>query len=107
MRSPRAATVWVLVLLLVFALVPASGAEEAGSSSGPTLGEGWSLAGGAGGPVLVYTPSEALPMGDARPEFRDGDDLLGYPVERNGRLELALTPAALATIESPSAWLSG
>ena len=107
MRSPRAATVWVLVLLLVFALVPASGAQEAASPSGLTLGEGWSLEGSAGGPVLVYTPSEALPMGDARPEFRDGDNLLGYPVERDGRLELALTPAALATVESPSAWLSG
>jgi hypothetical protein len=107
MRSPRAATVWVLVLLLVFALTPVSGAEEAASPFGLTLGVGWSLEGSAGGLVLVYTPSATLPMGDARPEFRDGDALLGYPVERNGRLELALTPAALATVESPSAWLSG
>ncbi len=107
MRSPRAATVWVLVLLLVFALVPASGAEEAASASGPTLGEGWTVEGSGAGPVLVYTPSEALPMGDARPEFRNGDALLGYPTERNGRLELVLTPVMLAGLESPSAWLSG
>ena len=57
--------------------------------------------------MLVYTPDEALPLRDARPEFRDGDALLGYPAQRDGRLELALTPAALAALGSPSAWLSG
>jgi len=102
MRSPRAAAVWVLALLLVFALTPASGAEEGTATSGPDLGAGWSLEGGATGPVLVFTPAEPLPMRDARPEFRDGDALLGYPLERNGRLELALTSATLASLESPA-----
>jgi hypothetical protein len=107
MRSPRAATVWVLVLLLVFALAPGSGAEESTVAPGPDLGPGWSLQAGAAGPVLVYTPDEALPLRDARPEFRDGDAVLGYPLSRDGRLELALTPATLAALDSPAAWLSG
>jgi len=107
MRSPRAVAAWVLALLLVFTLAPASGAEDGAAAPGPDLGSGWSLETGATGPVLVYTPAEPLPMRDARPEFRDGDALLGYPLERNGRLELALTSATLASLESPSAWLSG
>jgi len=104
MRSMRAAAVWVLVLLLVVALVPAAGAEGAAP---PDLGPGWSLEVGPGGPILAYRPIDPLPLRDARPEFRDGDALLGYPVERDGRLDLTLTPAALAALESPSAWLSG
>ena len=102
MRSPRAATAWALVLLLIVALAPASGAAE-GEASLPDLGAGWTLS----GPVLVFTPDAALPMGNARPEFRDGDDLLGYPSLVDGRLELTLTPAQLALLNSPSAWLSG
>ena len=107
MRSRQAVAAWVLALLLVFALAPASGAEEGATTSGPDLAVGWSLEAGATGPVLVYTPAEPLPLRDARPEFRDGDLVLGYPLQRDGRLELALTPAFLAALESPSAWLSG
>ena len=107
MRSPRAVAAWALALLLVFTLAPASGAEEGAAASGPDLAVGWSVEAGATGPVLVYTPDEALPLRDARPEFRDGDALLGYPAQRDGRLELALTPSAFAALGSPSAWLSG
>ncbi|MCU0280710.1 MAG: hypothetical protein MUE66_02515, partial [Acidimicrobiia bacterium] len=83
------------------------GAAEGDDPAGPDLGPGWSLEGGATGPVLVYTPDEALPLRDARPEFRDGDAVLGYPMQRDGRLELALTPAARAALGSPAVWLSG
>ncbi|MBP1632929.1 MAG: hypothetical protein H6Q11_1217, partial [Acidobacteria bacterium] len=107
MRSPRAALAWALVVLLVLALAPATGAEEPPAPSGPYLGPGWSLEGSAAAPLLVYTPAEALPLRDARPEFRDGDDLLGYPMQQDGRLVLALSPATLAALGSPSAWLSG
>ena len=105
MRSPRPALVGVLVLLLVFALAPASGAAD--GAVGPNLGEGWSITSGPTGPVLVYALDQALPLRDARPEFRDGDALLGYPLQRDGRLELALNPSAPAVLSSPSAWLSG
>jgi hypothetical protein len=46
-------------------------------------------------------------MHDARPEFRDGGRLLGYPLSRDGALELALSAATLASLQAPSAWLSG
>jgi hypothetical protein len=107
MRSSRALTVWVLALLLILSLVPAAGAEEGASTDSPDLATGWSIAGTPANPILVYTLSAALPVRDARPEFRDGEVVLGYPVERGGRLELALTPAQLAALGSPSAWLSG
>ncbi|MBM3694826.1 MAG: hypothetical protein FJW79_02675 [Actinobacteria bacterium] len=104
MRSRRAATAWILILLLVVALVPVAGAEPGGA--GPALPAGWSVEQRAAGPVLVYTLREPLPVRDARPEFRDGEILLGYPLQRPGRLELPVDAATLEALESPSAWLS-
>jgi hypothetical protein len=105
-RRAPGAVVLTLALILGAALVPAALADDAGPTIA-SLGPGWSLEQGADGPVLVYTPERALPLRDARPEFRSGDTLLGYPLERAGRLELVMTPAALAALEAPSAWLSG
>jgi hypothetical protein len=107
MRSPRVAIVWALALLLVLALVPGAGAEDAAGASRPALPAGWSVETGPAGPVLVYALAAPLPLRDARPEFRAGDVLLGYPLQRAGRLELAITPAAAAALTAPSVWLSG
>ena len=107
MRSHAAVTVWVVVLLLAFALVPCAGAGEDQTVSGPAFGAGWSLESSPAGSSLVYTPAAPLPRRDARPEFRDGDRLLGYPRERGGRLELPLNTATAAALTSPSVWLSG
>jgi len=107
MRTPQALAVRLLLFLVVFALMPAVDAQDRAGASGPDLGPGWSLEHEPTGPVLVYTPADPVPLRDARPQFRDGNRLLGYPLERDGRLELALTPVAAAALQSPSAWLSG
>jgi hypothetical protein len=110
MRGPRAATALALILLVLSTLVPGAGAAEGPAATRPGLPDlpaGWSLEIGARGTVLAYAPAEALPVHDARPEFRDGDRILGYPMYRQGRLELALNAVMLAGLESPSAWLSG
>ena len=105
MRGRKPALLLALVALLLSGLAPgAEAGDEAGASALPS---GWSLEAGPAGLLLVYTPAQPLPMGDARPEFRDGDRLLGYSVERQGRLELTVTSALLAGLDSPSAWLSG
>lgn len=110
MRRRRKEMAWLPALLVVLSVFPASSPAGAGprAADGSTgLPAGWSLETGAGGPQLVYTPPEPLPVRGARPEFRDGDRLLGYPLERGGRLELPANARLLAELESPSAWLSG
>ena len=109
MPGHKAATGPVILLLFLCALAPATTAVAAGAPAPglPNLPAGWSLNISAGGLVLVHTPAEPLPLRDARPEFRDGGRLLGYPLERQGRLELPANARLLASLQSPSAWLSG
>lgn len=109
MRRRTAAITLLLLALLLSTLAPGAGAAGNGQTRPglPDLPAGWSLDIEARGTVLAYTPTEPLPLRNARPEFRDGDRVLGYPVQRPGRLELALNAWLLAGLESPSAWLSG
>ncbi|MEU6948664.1 hypothetical protein ABZ957_26065 [Streptomyces sp. NPDC046316] len=44
------------------------------------LPEGWRLTGKGAGRELVWTPTDPVPMGDARVEFFAGNRLLGIPV---------------------------
>ncbi|MFD0366456.1 hypothetical protein [Streptomyces sp. NPDC127114] len=46
----------------------------------PRLPEGWRITGAGAERQLVWTADEAVPMGDARVEFRLGGRLLGFPV---------------------------
>ncbi|QTE02718.1 hypothetical protein [Streptomyces cyanogenus] len=48
-------------------------------SSDAPLPPGWRLAGGGSAPQLVWRSQKPVPMGDARVEFRSGDQLLGVP----------------------------
>ncbi|WP_335935551.1 hypothetical protein [Streptomyces sp. PTD5-9] len=69
---------------------PASNATP-GGPAGP-LPAGWRIAGTGTHRQLVWTAPRAVPMGDARVEFRSGDRLLGRPAagrdRRTFRLEL-------------------
>ncbi|MFI8089778.1 hypothetical protein ACIF9R_15870 [Streptomyces sp. NPDC086080] len=50
------------------------------------LPPGWRIDGAGGAPELVWRAPKAVPMGDARVEFRTGDRLLGVPKPaRDGR----------------------
>ncbi|MFI5940110.1 hypothetical protein ACIBCB_07520 [Streptomyces uncialis] len=58
----------------------AGAAGAAGDSVGVPLPPGWRVSGAGAGRELIWTPSEALPIGDARVEFHSGGRLLGVPV---------------------------
>ncbi|WP_374050238.1 hypothetical protein [Streptomyces roseicoloratus] len=58
---------------------PATASPE-GRDGSPRLPDGWRIAGAGAERQLVWTADEAVPMGDARVEFRLGGRLLGYPV---------------------------
>ncbi|MEU8619121.1 hypothetical protein [Streptomyces sp. NPDC048623] len=49
-------------------------------AAAPRLPEGWRIVGAGAERQLVWTAGEAVPMGNARVEFRDGGRLLGHPV---------------------------
>ncbi|MFI8966441.1 hypothetical protein ACIGO8_30505 [Streptomyces sp. NPDC053493] len=56
------------------------------TASPQDLPAGWRVTGTGADRQLVWTADEAVPMGDARVEFRDGGRLLGYPVAaKDGR----------------------
>ncbi|MFJ4773045.1 hypothetical protein ACIP88_28765 [Streptomyces uncialis] len=55
-------------------------AGAAGDSTGAPLPPGWRTSGTGADRELIWTPTEALPMGDARVGFHAGDRLLGVPV---------------------------
>ena len=58
------------------------------------------------GSELVWTSSVPLRMGGARYEFRAGDHLLGYPVQRGNLLRLSPLPVA-ADLDRLSVWAGG
>jgi len=58
------------------------------------------------GNQLLWTSSVPLRMGGARYEFRAGDHLLGYPVQRGNLLRLSPLPVA-ADLERLSVWAGG
>lgn len=106
MRGWKPAVALFSLMLLVSLAAPGLPVAGASADDPPSLPPGWTVEARAEELVLVYQPA-ALPVHDARPEFRDAGDLLGYPREVAGRLELALSRADLLSLESPSAWLSG
>ncbi|MEV7813212.1 hypothetical protein AB0P05_21100 [Streptomyces flaveolus] len=58
---------------------PAAAHEVLEQNGGTPLPHGWRLAGGGPAPQLVWRSGRAVPMGDARVEFRSGGRLLGVP----------------------------
>lgn len=86
---------------------PAVSARSKATQSGDTQRD-WRLAASNDGVVLVWRSQSRLPMGDARPEFRLGGELLGYPnLSADGRtlrLETSDLPDDLSAL---SVWLSG
>lgn len=107
MRRRRVPVLLLLVVLLLAGLLPGTAFGQTAGAPGSDLPDGWSVRFDAGRVVLAYELAAPLPIRDARPEFREGEVLLGYPMEREGRLELVVTPQVAAALESPSAWLSG
>lgn len=114
-RRSRAAALFAIGLVLAVGApaLPAAG-QPATTEPEPATPEtlpvvaavplpaGWALDPGTDGLVLAYAPTQPLPVRDARTEFRLDGEVLGYPVQRGGRLELVLTtpPAGdLATLE--------
>ncbi|PSM41046.1 hypothetical protein C6Y14_23970 [Streptomyces dioscori] len=67
-----------------------------GATDGTPLPPGWRIGEGRGAPELVWRAPKAVPMGDARVEFRSGERLLGVPEPakdgRTFRLNLGGTP---------------
>lgn len=98
---PIATIAFVIALL---AGLPSAGAAPGGASP---LGNGWTLTtdGSNGGGTLAWQLSAALPMRDARVEFRDGDRRLGFPTQRGGQLALSLPDDVLSQVGTPSAWI--
>jgi len=94
----------VVVLIALLAAIPGAGAAPGG---GVPLPQGWSLSpnGTEGGQTLSWRLARSLPMRDARVEFRDGDRVLGFPVQRGGTLSLPLPDRVIARMGTPSAWV--
>jgi hypothetical protein len=65
------------------------------------LPSGWQLEGSE----LVWTSDTPIRMGGARHEFRSGDRVLGYPVQRGNTLRLRLPPDA--SLQDLSVWAAG
>ncbi|MFJ4523455.1 alpha/beta hydrolase family protein [Streptomyces sp. NPDC088810] len=84
----RARRIWVTAAALLAVAGASPGVAVAhsqpparpGLSTGDTpLPPGWRLAGGGSAPQLVWRSRKPVPMGDARVEFRAGEELLGVP----------------------------
>ncbi|MGA5036807.1 alpha/beta hydrolase family protein [Streptomyces capoamus] len=84
----RARRIWVAAAALLAVAGASPGVAVAhsrpparpGAPTGDTpLPPGWRLAGTGAAPQLVWRSREPVPMGDARVEFRAGDELLGVP----------------------------
>jgi hypothetical protein len=82
-----------------------AGAQGNRERGGGGLPPGWSVALHGDGGELSYALDEPLPIRDARPEFREGEGVLGYPVQRGDRLVLALPAAVAHAVSEPSVWL--
>ncbi|MEU7025865.1 hypothetical protein AB0A60_04150 [Streptomyces sp. NPDC046275] len=66
---------------LAYAQPGGAGARAGGAAvNGTELPEGWRVVGSGAERQLVWTADRAVPMGDARVEFRAGGRLLGHPV---------------------------
>ncbi|MFI0163130.1 hypothetical protein [Streptomyces sp. NPDC017095] len=84
----RARRIWVAAaaLLAVAGASPGVAVADSRPAAGsgtladdPPLPPGWRLAGDGSAPHLVWRSGRAVPMGDARVEFRSGGRLLGVP----------------------------
>ncbi|KMS85344.1 hypothetical protein ACZ91_43715 [Streptomyces regensis] len=86
----RARRIWVTATALLAVAGASPGVAVAHSQPAAALGvleqnggtplpPGWRLAGGGPAPQLVWRSGRAVPMGDARVEFRAGGRLLGVP----------------------------
>lgn len=117
--AARRAFVGALAAAITVSLLPTSASPAprpplppplpAALSTETALPAGWRLVIEPQAVRLTWRSDRALPMGDARPEFRLGRVVLGYPsVSADGRslvLELAAVPAGdLSTL---AVWLSG
>src|SRR5918993_2983265 len=86
-------------LLIVLALVAVL--SWATSTIASQLPAGWRVDGGE----LVWTADAPLRMGGARYEFRSGERLLGYPMQRGNELRLRLPGGA--SLADLSVWAAG
>lgn len=113
--AARRVLVGALAAGITLGLLPASASPTSVPVLAPVrstetaLPDGWRLVIGPEAVRLTWRSGHALPMGDARPEFRLGRALLGYPsLSGDGRtlvLDLAAVPAGdLSTL---GVWLSG
>ncbi|MFD0310061.1 hypothetical protein [Streptomyces sp. NPDC127119] len=84
----RARRICVAAVVVLAALAGSPGPAQAeqpyeagpfGASDDQPLPPGWRIGGAGGAPELVWRAPRAVPMGDARVEFRTGDRLLGVP----------------------------
>lgn len=81
MQTPeKLRTLAIALGMAVLVLVNASAAAQ------PSLPPGWAIEDGE----LVWTSDSPLRMGGARYEFRSGERLLGYPLQRGNTLRLRL-----------------
>ncbi|MFB9504074.1 hypothetical protein ACFFS2_02335 [Streptomyces aurantiacus] len=105
-REPliRARRICVTAVAVLAALASSPGLAQAeqpppsrllSAADDDPLPRGWRIDGGSGSRELVWRAPKAVPMGDARVEFRTGDRLLGVPEPaRDGRtFRLALDEA--------------
>ena len=86
--------------MLVAALLTASPARAAGEMI-IELPAGW----GIDGSELVWTSESPLRVGGARYEFRSGNRLLGFPIQRGNNLRLGLSQAV--PLIDLSVWAAG
>ena len=100
----------LLVIVAVAAALLVAPGSSASSGRDDRLPPGWRVASTSDNALQVTWRSESvLPMGDARPEFRLGGELLGYPrLSPDGhRLTLSLPAEPAGDLSGLSVWLSG
>ena len=88
----------ILVIISVFLAAAFAQAAEGGPAALPA---GWQREGNE----LVWTSQAPLRMGGARFEFRSGDRLLGYPIQKGDTLRLRL--ARTDPLNNLSVWAAG
>jgi hypothetical protein len=106
--SPGRRRWWVSLVGLLAVLLPAGVVSTSAADPGDGSRHPRQSVAPAGDVVLRWRADEPLPMGDARPEFRLGGRLLGYP--RISADQTTLTLRLDAKLRSPAAvsvWLSG
>jgi hypothetical protein len=86
------------ISIAALAMAAASAAQPHGAAGLPA---GWIVERND----LVWISTTPLRMGGARYEFRSGDQLLGYPVQRGNTLRLALRAAG--RLDNLSVWAGG